>query len=292
MAVLQRRKELRSMTRQQTNARTLDDIRAEIDRIDDELHELIVRRTALARDVWNAKGGGVHDEALAVLRPAREAAMLARLAQRHRGDMPLATLWRIWRAFIIANIRVQAPFDVYVGGGVTASECWDLARSHFGFETGMHQLPSAGEAVAAALANAGVAVLPMADIGTWVGHIVDSGLRVFAALPQIGPMDETPRALVIGDVAVEATGEDTTLVRLAAAGATLGDTLIAGEASRRIVNRVDVPGEACACVVALAGFVDTAGAAPARQTWQVDNAEVEAIILGAYAAPVGELRDD
>ncbi|MFV2093078.1 MAG: chorismate mutase, partial [Hyphomicrobiales bacterium] len=256
------------MTRQQNNARTLDDIRAEIDQIDDELHELIVRRTALARDVWNAKGGGVHDEALAVLRPAREAAMLARLARRHRGDMPLATLWRIWRAFIIANIRVQAPFDVFVGGNGASSECWDLARGHFGFETGMHQLPSADEAIAAARAGVGVAVLPMTDIGTCARRLVECGLPVFAALPQIGPLEAAPRALVVGDVSLEATGNDVTMAMLAISGAKVEDTIVAGGEDHRVIGKYDAPGKADSCIVALAGFAAATGKAPVRQSWR------------------------
>ena len=273
----------------------LDEVRQEIDQIDAQLHALIVRRTDLASHVWSAKrtAPDTVKAALAALRPAREAAMLRALARRHTGAMPLATLWRIWRAFIIANIRVQAPFDVFVGDADNSGEIRDLARGHFGFETAIEAVP---DAVAAAGARAGVAVLPMGQNGEWWRALSQGGVRVFAALPQIGQNRDIPQAIAVGDAPIEPTGDDITLVALATDAQNIGDTVTNQGKTWPVVYRVaapgDTPGETPATIVALAGFLDAAGQAPVTQTWEINNARVEAVILGAYAAPVSELEND
>ena len=54
---------------------TLDELRAEIDAIDDEIAPLLARRMALAAQVAAVK----HETGAPVLQPAREKAVLARL---------------------------------------------------------------------------------------------------------------------------------------------------------------------------------------------------------------------
>ncbi len=66
-------------------------------------------------------------------RPAREADMMRRLAQRHRGILPLDTVESIWRVIISTFTYVQAPFSLHadLSGGESAMR--DSARFHFGF---------------------------------------------------------------------------------------------------------------------------------------------------------------
>ncbi len=64
----------------------LDDLRAEIDTIDESLHDLIMRRAEVVARVKDAKrgaGGGV-------FRPGREAEVLRRLVGRHNMVLPSA----------------------------------------------------------------------------------------------------------------------------------------------------------------------------------------------------------
>jgi chorismate mutase len=191
--------------------RSLDDVRAEIDRIDETLHRLIVERTALAAEVWKAKDRSM--AGLAAIRPAREAEMLRAFARQHSGDMPLRVLWRIWRELIVANIRAQSPVAVHAprkngrGAGI-----WDLARAHFGFETAFTAHASAREALAAAAAEGALAVLPTDEAGAWVDDLAGrTDIRIFAALPQIVDAPRAPRAFLAGDVEIEPSGADTTV---------------------------------------------------------------------------------
>lgn len=71
---------------------TLQSLRRQIDRIDDQLHDLIMARAALVEQVAAAKpDSGVP------LRPGREAEILRRLIARHAGRFPKGALVRIWR---------------------------------------------------------------------------------------------------------------------------------------------------------------------------------------------------
>ena len=74
----------------------LDQLRREIDAIDDDLHRLIIRRSEVVGRIALAKasngGGGT-----VALRPGREAVVLRRLLERHTGPFPAAALVRLWR---------------------------------------------------------------------------------------------------------------------------------------------------------------------------------------------------
>ena len=70
-------------------APTLGDVRAELDRIDDALHDLLMERAAVVGRLAEGRLKGP-----AVLRPGREAAILRRLLARHRGALPPAAVVR------------------------------------------------------------------------------------------------------------------------------------------------------------------------------------------------------
>ena len=52
-------------------------------------------------------------ESGSAFRPAREAEMMRRLVERHRGSLPLDTVESIWRVIISTFTYVQAPFSVH-----------------------------------------------------------------------------------------------------------------------------------------------------------------------------------
>lgn len=203
----------------ETSTFSLASVRAKLDEIDGELHRLMMERTALARDVWRNKDKSV--AALAAVRPAREAQMLARFAENHKGQMPLPVVWRIWRELIIANIRAQSPIEVHVAAefGEDANghgdKVWDLARAHFGFETQMTRHGSADGAMEAARKGA-VAVVSSADVARWGPESMSKGgIRIFSALPQLVTPDgatTAPRAFLVGDVELEPAGADTSVI--------------------------------------------------------------------------------
>ena len=108
----------------------LADLRAEIDRIDSAMHELLIDRGRIIDQLIEIKarqGGG------SAFRPVREAAMMRTLAERHRGRLPLDTVESIWRVIIATFTYIQAPYRVHVDVSMGEVAIWDSARFHFGF---------------------------------------------------------------------------------------------------------------------------------------------------------------
>ena len=105
-------------------------LRVEIDRIDASMHALLIERGEIIDQLIAVKarqGGG------SAFRPGREAEMMRRLAERHRGLLPLDTIEGIWRIIISTFTYVQSNYSVHVdiAGGDAAMR--DSARFHFGY---------------------------------------------------------------------------------------------------------------------------------------------------------------
>ncbi len=108
----------------------LNELRVDIDRIDAEVHALLMSRGEIINRLIAVKarqGGG------SAFRPGREAEMMRRLAERHRGPLPLDTVESIWRIIIATFTFVQSNYSVHVDivGGDAAMR--DSERFHFGF---------------------------------------------------------------------------------------------------------------------------------------------------------------
>lgn len=196
------------------------DLRREIDEIDTALHDLIMRRAAVAAEIGAVKNGRQGEGGGSFIRPGREAAILRRLVDRHRGPLPAAVVVQLWRELMSALLRLQAPVSVAVYVPEQWPGFWDLARDHFGCHTPAtaHETPSQ---VLSLLFDgpANIAVLPLPqqdDRDPWWRHLLrrEGGPRIIARLPfgdgatQRGPAVE---ALAVGRVAAEETGRDRTL---------------------------------------------------------------------------------
>src|ERR1700761_6385127 len=88
---------------------SLDVLRQEIDSIDAQVHALLMQRGDIIDRLIQVKKT---QEVGSAFRPAREADMMRRLAQRHRGILPLDTVESIWRVIISTFTYVQGPFAV------------------------------------------------------------------------------------------------------------------------------------------------------------------------------------
>jgi chorismate mutase len=109
---------------------TLSDLRGEIDRIDAEMHELLIERGRVIDrliEIKTRQGGG------SAFRPAREASMMRAIVERHRGRLPLDTVEGIWRVIISTFTYVQAPYNVHIDVSGGDAQMRDSARFHFGF---------------------------------------------------------------------------------------------------------------------------------------------------------------
>ena len=109
---------------------SLQDLRKEIDAIDAQVHRLLMAARRHHRPADPVKQT---QEVGSAFRPAREADMMRRLVQRHRGILPLDTVESIWRVIISTFTYVQAPFSVHADVSLGEAAMRDSARFHFGF---------------------------------------------------------------------------------------------------------------------------------------------------------------
>ena len=112
------------------NAPSLADLRKDIDRIDEAMHQLLMERGQIIDRLIATKKT---QESGSAFRPAREADMMRRLVQRHKGILPLDTAESIWRVIIATFTHVQAPFSVHADLSAGDAMMRDSARFHFGF---------------------------------------------------------------------------------------------------------------------------------------------------------------
>jgi chorismate mutase len=196
-------------------AQNLAALRAVIDRLDEDMHRLLMERGAIIDRLIATKGTGESGQAF---RPGREAAMMRALAERHRGLLPLDTVEGIWRVIIATFTFVQAPFAVHadVSGGDAPMR--DSARFHFGFTVPFAPRPSAAAVIAAVAGSRGdLGIFRLdqgASAGTWWRALAgEKSPKVIARLPFIERPDHpagTP-VFVVAKPLAEAAVRDVVL---------------------------------------------------------------------------------
>jgi chorismate mutase len=177
-------------------AATLQDLRHEIDRIDEAMHRLLMERGDIIGQLIQVKKT---QEVGSAFRPAREADMMRRLVERHRGMLPLDTVESIWRVIISAFTYVQAPFSMHADLSAGDSVMRDSARFHFGFSVPFVAHFSADAAVGAlAQAKGDLALVPAVDSRTawWTALETKGAPKIIARLPFLERADH-PAALPV-----------------------------------------------------------------------------------------------
>ena len=143
---------MRFTTRPAPSLDNLAELRAEIDRIDAEMHALLIQRGAIIDRliaIKRTQGSG------SAFRPGREASMMRRLAERHRGLLPLDTVEGIWRVIIATFTWVQAPFSVHADVSAGDAGMRDSARFHFGFTVPYRPHPDCASVIEAVAGSRG-----------------------------------------------------------------------------------------------------------------------------------------
>ena len=163
-------------------------LRVEIDRIDAAMHGLLIERGGIIERLIAIKarqGGG------SAFRPGREAEMMRRLAERHRGPLPLDTVESIWRVIISTFTHLQAPYAVHVAGPGLEAAMQDSARFHFGFTVPLSRHAGEADVLAAVQGSAGdLGLLPVRGAASgqtpwWAALAAPGAPRVIARLPFI-----------------------------------------------------------------------------------------------------------
>jgi chorismate mutase / prephenate dehydratase len=196
-------------------------LRREIDGIDEALHDLLIRRADVSREVARAKlreGGN----AAPLFRSGREADIIRRLLARNRAPVAPELILGVWRPIIVASTRLQGAFAVAVSAGArgAAAAVVDVARDHFGAAS-LRELATA-EAVIDAVAKGRIplGVVPLPRGGrerAWWWTFEPGKVQILARLPFLRTASASPAgdALVIGRQPFDPSGDDRLYVGLA-----------------------------------------------------------------------------
>jgi chorismate mutase len=202
---------------------SLAELRKDIDRIDASVHQLLIERSEIIGRLIAVKKSS---ESGSAFRPAREAEMMRRLVERHKGILPLDTIESIWRVIIATFTFVQAPFSVHADLSAGDALMRDSARFHFGFTVPfVPHMGAAGVVQAVSESKGDLGLVPaVAGAGAWWNALeFESAPKIIARLPFIERADH-PAALpvfVLSRVGADAMATDATVwsVRVSGWGA-------------------------------------------------------------------------
>ena len=198
---------------------SLDKLRSDIDRIDQELHSLLRERAAVVKRVGLAKrtAGGA---AAPIVRPGREANVLRGLVERHEGSMPRASIARIWRELIADACQMQSPFRIALHAPERSISHWDVVRNHFGTIAPIVLCGSAQRVLQELETPGTIGVLPWPDHDApspWWPHMATSDLSasIVTALPFFESARghfESRKLMVVATYPAEESGDDKSYV--------------------------------------------------------------------------------
>lgn len=269
-------------------------LRAELDRLDDTIHDMLMQRALVVEQVATI---GVKGRV--ALRPGREASIIRRLLDRHTGRLPRSTIVRIWRELVGGATAMQGPFTIAVCDTDPAGAYSAAVREHFGALAPMrvHRTPAqAIREVSAGLAAAAVLPIPAegepAGAAWWTALLQrdDPRIHVTARLPfwSIRP-EGAPRvqALVVCTVPPDPSGADRSLLGLELApevsrGRLAQALTAAGFEPGATILRRDPGAGVSRALADVAGFVTDGDPRAAALTAVLRPP----IVLGAYAVPL------
>lgn len=294
------------------NEPSLSDLRRLMDQLDDQLHELLMKRFTLVSQVAEAKARetAVSGNRVCVgnaggaVRPGREAQVLRRLVAQHSGPLPPEVIVKIWRELVSAATHMQGSYGVFVYGSVQQQRYWDLARFYFGALTPLTLCESIDEVVQAIVREPDCIGLlptfdaPKPDDGAWppkLAALGKHGPRIVARLPFVGGSSTSPdfpSAFVVAVFDPEASGDDTSLLLIEvtsqASKADLDSWLSASgfDGAEVMLGPNKNSDGVSTFTVAVNGFVttDDRRIVDNRQAGQAPIGDV--IVLGTFANPI------
>ncbi len=274
---------------------SLDALRRDIDTLDDQILDLLMRRCAMTERVVAAKRGGP------ALRPGREAMILRRLVDRWHGGLPKRVIIRMWRELLAGVVAMQGPFSLAVWMPERGAGYLEVARNQYGTYTPATTHQSASQVVREVTSgNATVGVLPMPrweDDAPWWTQILSSAAdapHIVARLPVTGPGPLGIEALVIARMPPEATGDDMSVIAVETghdiSRSAFTDALGAANLPPRAVwDTRDTRDDGRIQLVEINGFVDPDDPRLKAVSGSATAGGIRnALLLGAYATPHSE----
>ncbi|XID76038.1 prephenate dehydratase [Alkanindiges sp. WGS2144] len=151
---------------------SLEQLRQEIDQVDQQIHQLLNQRAKLAEDVAKAKFS--EEEQPVFYRPEREAQVLRKVMARNEGPLDNETVARIFREIMSACLALEAPQTIaFLGPEGTFTQA--AALKHFGHQARTKSLATIDEVfreVEAGSAHYGVVPVENSSEGV-VNHTLD-----------------------------------------------------------------------------------------------------------------------
>lgn len=274
---------------------SLDELRSEIDEIDIAVHDLLMRRVALADQIGHVKGdGGPY------IRPGREARILRRLVARHKGPLPKTVLVSIWREIISAMTALEGPYAVAVYADRTGHDGLPaLARAQYGAErpiSAHETILGVLRAVSDGHATVGVLPLPQGEeADPWWRNLVRNGPdvpKIIARLPfaALNRRFEGLEALVVALAPPEASDRDRSFL------VAVNDGQMSRGAFREALTRADFQvvdmqnwsagGKVPWVLVEVEGFVE-ANDPRLQRLAEVEHSPIGQVrVIGSYAVPL------
>ncbi len=209
-------------------------VRAEIDRVDNALLDLIAQRLELASAVRRAKSG------VRVWRPSREESHVRDLSEA-TSETPVSLVSRIWAELMSASLAVQGPMRLHIALEGDTLDVWTLVRDRFGSSLPALSYPTASSALAAAYSESeGVAILPTpGGMNSWWAALCTDGampdMHILAGLPRTGHA-LWPRAVAVATAALQPSWADNTLIAVqnpAAITSAIDGAIFRGEAGAK-----------------------------------------------------------
>jgi chorismate mutase len=164
----------------------LSALRAEIDRIDADIHALIVQRGDVVAEVIAAKNAA--GDTGSAFRPDREADLMRRVVLRNPGRWPIDVPENVWRVIVATSTYTQVPYSIHadISGGDIAMR--ESMRFHFGFTVPFVEAADSTEVIARVDASEGdlgmFRIDQSAQLGAWwKGLERPSAPKIIARLP-------------------------------------------------------------------------------------------------------------
>lgn len=205
-------------------SQTLEEIRREIDALDHQVHDLLMRRAELIVKVIEAK----RKNKMHTVQPEREAMMIRRLLGRHSGVLPREAIARIWRELVgaVSLVQTNLKATVTVPDNNRGLLYWDMAKDYFSSVLPMQKSETPLSALAAVReGDVTFAVVPWPEVEEdkpwWSFLMAEEGeapMRIMARLP-FGDRSKTNispdhQALVVGKIKFEPSGDDRSFLAL------------------------------------------------------------------------------
>ncbi len=281
-------------------SKTVDSIRQQIDALDNNLHDLLMKRAELVLKIGEEK----RKNQVQIIQPDREAIMVRRLLARHRGPLPKEAIIRIWRELVGAVSLLQTGLKVVVTvpEDHTGLIYWDMAKDYFSSVLPMHKASNPLAALAMVReGDATFAVMPWPEDdqnNPWWGYMLeesgDQGMRIMARLPLGDRSKEEPnlehRALVVARLRYETSGEDRSFIAI-----DLQEDISRG----RIVDKAGALGltalslHTCPAMrpgrklhlLEVDGYVDPEGDLNEKLAGLFEDQDAKSVCLGGYPVP-------